>query len=251
VKALLATAVEDDLLDSSPAAGLRIAQAVGGVPEPDEEEKAKALSEAEAARLVAEAEPEWRLLVAFLIETGLRPSEALALRWRDLDLGRRRVKVRRSVNRGRVGPPKTRFGRRDVPISPDMGKALFPRQRGADAPVFARPSGEPVTREAAYRAVKAAAKRAGVPWAGLKTLRHTCASILFRRGYNAKQVQVWLGHHSAAFTLATYVHLLPDDLPEPDFFDGLIALEGVSESVSETSRDAPKAPVAASGEKGG
>jgi integrase len=229
VKALLATAVEDDLLDSNPAAGLRIARAVGDVPEPEEEEKAKALSEEEAARLVGEAAPEWRLLVAFLIETGLRPSEALALRWRDLDLGRRRVKVRRSVNRGRVGPPKTRFGRRDVPISPDMGKALFPRQRGADAPVFARPTGEPIKREAAYRAVKAAAKRAGVPWAGLKTLRHTCASILFRRGYNAKQVQVWLGHHSAAFTLATYVHLLPDDLPEPDFFDGLISLGGVSE----------------------
>jgi hypothetical protein len=25
-----------------------------------------------------------------------------------------------------------------------------------------------------------------------------------------------LGHHSPAFTLATYVHLLPDDLPDPD-----------------------------------
>lgn len=34
VKALLATAVEEDLLDSNPAAGLRIAQAVGDVPEP-------------------------------------------------------------------------------------------------------------------------------------------------------------------------------------------------------------------------
>jgi hypothetical protein len=38
----------------------------------------------------------------------------------------------------------------------------------------------------------------------------------FRWGLNAKQVQVWLGHHSPAFTLATYVHLLPDDLPDPD-----------------------------------
>ena len=36
---------------------------------------------------------------------------------------------------------------------------------------------------------------------------------MFRNGINAKQVQQWLGHHSPAFTLATYVHLLPDDLP--------------------------------------
>jgi integrase len=31
----------------------------------------------------------------------------------------------------------------------------------------------------------------------------------------AVQVQRWLGHHSAAFTLATYVHLLDGDLGEP------------------------------------
>ena len=46
---------------------------------------------------------------------------------------------------------------------------------------------------------------------------------MFRRGLNAKQVQAWLGHHSPAFTLATYVHLLPGDLPSPDFLDELTA----------------------------
>ena len=45
--------------------------------------------------------------------------------------------------------------------------------------------------------------------------------MLFRYGLNAKQVQLWLGHHSPAFTLATYVHLLPDDMPEIDFLDAL------------------------------
>lgn len=34
-------------------------------------------------------------------------------------------------------------------------------------------------------------------------------------GRNAVQVQRWLGHHSAAFALATYVHLLDGDLGEP------------------------------------
>ena len=69
----------------------------------------------------------------------------------------------------------------------------------------------------------------------MKTLRHTCASILFRRGYNAKQVQVWLGHQSAAFTLATYVHLLPEDLPEPDFLDDLLLLGSSSEPTGSSS----------------
>jgi integrase len=71
------------------------------------------------------------------------------------------------------------------------------------------------------RVLKPAAKRAGEPWIGFHTLRHTCATTLFRHGLNAKQVQLWLGHHSPAFTLATYVHLLPDDLPNPDFLDNI------------------------------
>jgi hypothetical protein len=49
-----------------------------------------------------------------------------------------------------------------------------------------------------------------------------------RSGWNAKQVQLLLGHHSPAFTLATYVHLLPDDLPEPDFLDGIGEVVGRS-----------------------
>jgi len=60
-----------------------------------------------------------------------------------------------------------------------------------------------------------------VPWVGFHTFRHTCATMLFRHGLNAKQVQMWLGHHSPAFTLATYVHLLPDDLPDAAFLDSL------------------------------
>jgi integrase len=77
-------------------------------------------------------------------------------------------------------------------------------------------------RDIVYRAVKSAGKRAEVPWIGLHTLRHTAGTLAFRTGWNAVQVQKLLGHHSPAFTLATYVHLLPDDLPEPTFWDELL-----------------------------
>jgi integrase len=89
-------------------------------------------------------------------------------------------------------------------------------------PVFATRAGTPLDYACVYnRVFKPAARRAGVPWAAFHTLRHTCATMLFRNGLNAKQVQMWLGHHSPAFTLAVYVHLLADDLPDPDFLDAL------------------------------
>jgi integrase len=93
--------------------------------------------------------------------------------------------------------------------------------------VFASRAGTPLVVENVYkRVLKPAARRAGVEWAGFHTLRHTCASMLFRSGWNAKQVQVVVGHHSPAFTLATYVHLVPDDLPEPSFPEAVLGTVG-------------------------
>jgi integrase len=129
------------------------------------------------------------------------------------------VKVRRRLYRGGFDERKTKHGRRDVPLSRDLDAELWElrKSRGAkdEALVFADEHGEPLDRSVVFRAVRAGAKRAGLPWAGLHTLRHTCASILFRRGLNPKQVQAWLGHHAASFTLDVYIHLLDDDLPDP------------------------------------
>jgi integrase len=66
------------------------------------------------------------------------------------------------------------------------------------------------------RMLKPAAEEACL-WSGFafRAFRHTCATLLFGECRNAKQVQVWLGHHSAAFTLETYVHLLDGDIGAP------------------------------------
>lgn len=228
LRALLATAVEDGVIRSNPAAGVRLPH----VPEPEDADRARALTEAELERLIVETPAEWRPLVALLATTGLRISEALALRWRDVDLGKKRVLVRRSVNGTTFSPPKSRYGQRDVPLAEGVARALWEVRKaspraGVDELVFGARDGQPLDRKNLFnRVLKPAARRAGVPWAGFHTLRHTCATMLFRSGLNAKQVQVWLGHHSPAFTLDVYVHLLPDDLPEPVDPSFVAALQG-------------------------
>jgi integrase len=77
--------------------------------------------------------------------------------------------------------------------------------------VFPAGNGQPLRQENVRRRVlRPAAEEAGVPWAGFHAFRHTCASLLFERGKNVKQVSRWLGHHSASFTLDTYTHLLDE-----------------------------------------
>jgi integrase len=115
LRALFATAVDEGLLRSNPCAGLRLA---GHRPmDEDEPERARALTPEELARLVAATDPEWRLLMRFLAQTGLRIGELIALRWSDVDLDARRVRVRRRLYMGTLDTPKSRYGRRDVPIS--------------------------------------------------------------------------------------------------------------------------------------
>ena len=74
------------------------------------------------------------------------------------------------------------------------------------------------------RRFKPAAEEAGCGWAGYHELRHTFASLHFARGTNIVRVSRLLGHHSPAFTLDTYAHLIPGDEVPPLDLDAEIGV---------------------------
>ena len=162
-------------------------------------------------------------MVRLLALTGLRVSELLALQWRHLRLDGSgpAVRVRRAIPRGRVEPPKSRYGRRDVPLDVDLVSELRRHRQASEWPgdedlVFPSLRGTPLNPENLRRdVIRPAREEIGAPWVSFHTFRHTCAAMLFDRGLNVKQVQRWLGHHSASFTLNTYIHLLDERLPAP------------------------------------
>jgi integrase len=164
-----------------------------------------------------------RLMFGLLAATGLRRSELLVLEGRHLALDgdRPHVKVRQRVRRRRgeglvIGPLKSRYSKRDVPIPRALADRLRALDTVPDDFVFCTATGTVLDPDnLAMRVLAPACKAAGVEWAGFHTFRHTVASRLFAEGRNVVQVQRWLGHHSASFTLDTYVHLLDNDLGEP------------------------------------
>jgi integrase len=226
LSAMFATAVEDRLLRSNPVQGVRIPAAADGI---TPEERAKALTRAELALLLAALPADWRLFFEFLTHTGLRISEALAITWRHLDLGTSpRVLVREQYCEGERRRLKSHCARRDLPLSAGMAERLRTRRRdfyrGEATPVFASVAGTELSRSnLAGRVLKPAAEAVGLPWVSFHTFRHTCASLLFEARKNVKQVQEWLGHADPGFTLRTYVHLLDDGLGRADFFDDVMA----------------------------
>jgi integrase len=163
-----------------------------------------------------------------LAATGLRISEAIALRWSDLqlDTAAPRLQVSRAIVRGVVGAPKSRHGARLVPLPAELANALRavrPPGSPDDALVFPGRDGAPADVGSLRRRVLVpAADRASLPGVGFHTLRHTCASLLIESGLSVLRLQRWMGHHSPAFTLETYGHLLDGDLGPPlDLRDAL------------------------------
>jgi integrase len=162
----------------------------------------------------------------------MRISEALSLSRRDPDFGRCRVRVRRRAYEGKLDAPKSRVGHRNVPVPKATIQALWKRLGSADddALVFPGRDGKVMHSSTPYRILKTAGKAGGLPHVNQHMLRHSVATALFNRhGWNAVQVQRFLGHHSPAFTLSRYVHLLEGDMPESPF-------EGYGRSDDETSK---------------
>lgn len=213
VKAIFATAVEDEVIKTNPASAIRYSSVRANTEQ--EEENVKSLSEDELAAYIAATPDADRLLVEFMADTGVRIGEALALRWKYVDLGTMTFRVRWTLSRGRWSPTKSRHSRRTLPIPAWAGPILW-QMRGTDE---ARVFGDEQYRVYRKRVMTAVRGVEGLEWVDFHTLRHTYASRLFSHGVNVKAVQKLLGHHSPAFTLETYIHLLPEDQPDLSFLD--------------------------------
>jgi integrase len=205
VRVLFRRAVSRGELAVNPATGLEL-PAVRG-------RRNRIASPEEAAKLIAAAPEDDRAIWATAAHAGLRCGELQALEHDDLDLGAGVLRVRRSWD-PREGPvePKSRAGRRDVPIAAALRVQLAahllcsPRRSGL---VFGKTETAPFDpRQLAIRAERAWTA-AELTTIGLHELRHTCASIFIAAGVNAKALSTFLGHASISITLDRYGHLMP------------------------------------------
>ncbi len=191
-------------------------------------EEARFLTADEVTRLLKAAEGHrYRVVVVFILGTGVRRGEALALKWSDVDLDSGHAKLRGSLTRreGRlvVSGVKTRASRRTVALSPTVAE-LLRRHRAQQAAerlraggdwhdedfVFATASGRPVEPQNVLRTVREAAHEAGLSRVTVHSLRHTYATAALLNGVALKVVSANLGHASIQITADTYGHVTDD-----------------------------------------
>ena len=166
----------------------------------------------------------------FILGTGLRAAELTGLRWSDIKDNH--FTVAQTIRRNRdfsdnaecktfleTSTPKTRAGRRMIPLPPKMKELLAAQRREqlemrlAAGPewtnndlVFCTEFGTPFEGRNMTRSLHQTLRRAGLPLRGVHALRHTFATRAMESGMDLRTLSEILGHSQVALTLQLYAH---------------------------------------------
>jgi integrase len=216
-------AMEWKLVKTNPVTGVKVPGAKRGLPITRD----KFWSSSQLKEFFDGVEGHDHYLLYFLMaNTGIRPGEALALQWGDIDLERKTLSIRRTQARTRdgkraIGDPKTASSVRTILLGDHVVDAIkrhrsrtrqwFLRRGRVSGREWVFPSekftGLPVTGKCASWRFNKEVKRLGLPPITLHGLRHSAATAMMERGVPAKVVQEILGHSSIATTLGVYSHV--------------------------------------------
>lgn len=212
IKTALRQAVAWGLMSADPTSGIK--------PPRVPRREIKVLDRDDLLKLL-ESAPKYKhhLIIRLLAVTGARLGEILGLTWRDINLEKGTVKIRRAVDlRCReLKQTKTSSSQRTLALdtetitllmglqkSQEQGKIASLKQ--GDTLVFKAPDGRPVREMAVRRTLNRILKSAGLDHIRIHDLRHTAASLLLDQGVSLASVAAFLGHSSTATTASIYTH---------------------------------------------
>ncbi len=203
LSSMMKAAVQGNLRADNPCAGIK--------PPTHKAEPGRALTEAEAVRLLAALpEPE---MVEVMLRCGLRWSEVAGLKGDAVDWFKGTIHVRRAMtSQGIRDYGKSDESDRHVPVPKDLLKRLAPYLEGRDrgAPLFVTRRGTGLRYSNWRRRVwLPAVEEAGLDGLTGHDTRHTYASWLAIAGVDVDRRQAMLGHATPVMA-QRYTHLRPE-----------------------------------------
>lgn len=184
--------------------------------------------------------------IMLALYSGLRRSECLGLRWSDIDFDANEIHVQNTVVRVNtlveLEAAKSKSSNRYLEIPADLRSYLislkekqeqnkaacgdsYADTNGEVVHVCVWPDGRMFSPDYVSGHFRLILKKAGLPKITFHELRHTCGSLLYNAGANAKQVQNYLGHSNVSTTLNIYTHLNKEKQSESsELLNGLLEL---------------------------
>lgn len=163
----------------------------------------------------------------FILQTGLRTGELIALQWKHIDFKNRTLTIEQSmeyrykVGEWRVGPPKSKAGYRTIPLTDEAIRILKDqKERNKKIKVipiewsefvFLCRKGTPIKNSTYDSALFKICDKVGIARFSMHVLRHIFATRCIEAGMKPKTLQILLGHSNIGITMNLYVHTTEDE----------------------------------------
>lgn len=145
------------------------------------------------------------IFISLIYYCGLRPSEASALIWKDIDLEKNILHVNKSLKKdGTIGSTKTASGVRDIPIPSNLSTLLKKSRKSPFSLVCEQRNGR--YTKSSIRKLWASVKKEANIDARLYDLRHTYCTNLEKAGVPINIASRLMGHSDISITSKIYTH---------------------------------------------
>lgn len=219
IKAVLDEAVFYELILRNPASKVPL-------PKKEDEEKKCVFLDAKGANEILKLFRGHHLqpLIYMTLYYGLRRSEVLGLKWSAVDFENDTLEIKHTVvkHTSIVAKDKTKTaaGKRKYALLPEIKTVLLELKDKAEQNkkicgrsyqntdyIFVWPDGRPYRPDYTTREFQKVLKKNDFPHMRFHDLRHSCASILYDKGWELKDIQTWLGHADIQTTADVYTHI--------------------------------------------
>lgn len=152
-------------------------------------------------------------MLVLMMFTGMRRGEVLGLRWEDIDKTTGLIHIQRNVthaggNRPVIGTPKTKSGKRDIPLDPFVLETLEPMQESG----FIFGGESPITMTTYNNTWRRIRKTIDLHGATAHVFRHSYLTYMAGTETDSKTLQTIAGHSTISMTMNRYVHAQPEKI---------------------------------------
>ena len=204
LKSMFDAAIDNDLCYKNPVKNIRY-------PHIAEKEDKHVYSRKQKENVIEYSKKHNRLDIVILLETGVRRSELLGLKWSDIDFENNTMHIQRAVTQTKgkiiIDKPKTETSDRFIPFSNDFAEYLKLNYNQYEYVVGTSKPQSPSTFATNFKNyMESMATEISCPVLTTHELRHTFGTLLREDSVDIYTIQKVMGHSDISVTAAIYVH---------------------------------------------
>ncbi len=204
----------DQLIDRNPFENVPNPKLYTNLPVEQLPKEIHPFTQQEINKILAHATGYMKNFIKLILNTGIRPGEAIALEWGDINYDRRTIDISKTLSRAVENDPKTKNSNREIDMLKKAKEALQDQylltkdQQKIFMSMFHKPF---FSSDIIAKLFKEMLIEIGIPTRPLYNLRHTFASQAITKGVNILWVSRMLGHKDVNITLQVYAKFIVED----------------------------------------